>query len=272
MHTSGYRLFHGGEGLDTVRLHFPSGVVPLFIGFRGSGIVVRGRGGPDRVLRAPVAGFRDAPIASCTTPDFSGIQINFTPLGVYRFLGLPMDELRAGPFELIDVLGAEARIVKERLDETGSDAERVALVCQLIQRRIAATAPVPAAFAQAWSRLRAGRGRARIAELVRESGVSHRHFIAEFKRCIGLTPKAAARVLRFESALAQLRQPHLAGHAQIAAICGYVDQAHLIHEFRAFTGLTPSSYQAARSPDGHIAPAEIETAVNFLQGGPGRSV
>jgi AraC-like DNA-binding protein len=39
----------------------------------------------------------------------------------------------------------------------------------------------------------------------------------------------------------------IASWASLAADCGYVDQAHLIREFRALTGVTPRVYQAGMS-------------------------
>jgi len=36
--------------------------------------------------------------------------------------------------------------------------------------------------------------------------------------------------------------------AEMAANCGYYDQAHLIREFRSFSGLTPASYLSKRGP------------------------
>ena len=62
---------------------------------------------------------------------------------------------------------------------------------------------------------------------------------------VGLTPKRFARVCRFQRALGELaRSP--GSLAEVAATCGYFDQSHFIHEFRAFAGATPSDYRARR--------------------------
>ena len=64
-----------------------------------------------------------------------------------------------------------------------------------------------------------------------------------------MPPKLFARILRFEHAL-EFADGAEIGWAEIAQRCGYYDQAHMIRDFRAFTGRSPSGYQAARLPDG----------------------
>jgi AraC-like DNA-binding protein len=61
------------------------------------------------------------------------------------------------------------------------------------------------------------------------------------RRCLeesGLTPKHLCRILRFRRAL-NLASRHKQDWADIAAETGYFDQAHLIRDFREFTGQTP---------------------------------
>jgi len=85
-----------------------------------------------------------------------------------------------------------------------------------------------------------------VAAIVDETGYSHRHFIEQFRRGVGLTPKVYCRVQRFQRALAA---PPTTGWAAVAADAGYSDQPHLVRDFRAIAGLTPSKYRAL-APDG----------------------
>jgi transcriptional regulator GlxA family with amidase domain len=81
-----------------------------------------------------------------------------------------------------------------------------------------------------------------VADVAREVGWSERHLAARFRTEIGLTPKAAARVIRFDRARRLV--PRHTG-AAVAAVCGYADQSHLVRDFVAFTGLGPRAWLAA---------------------------
>lgn len=81
-------------------------------------------------------------------------------------------------------------------------------------------------------------------------GLSPRRLIDTFSAKVGMTPKRFARVRRFQRVLAAITTANPPPWAELALQCGYFDQAHLIHEFRAFSGLHPTAY-AARGPGGH---------------------
>ena len=79
--------------------------------------------------------------------------------------------------------------------------------------------------------------------------MSRERFSKAFCREFGLTPKRFARVRRFARALRARRQePSLEG-AALAAQCGYVDQAHMIHDFREFAGSPPTALWPRELPD-----------------------
>jgi hypothetical protein len=65
---------------------------------------------------------------------------------------------------------------------------------------------------------------------------------------LGLTPKVFARVRRFQSALGTIAMNDDPGWTGIALGCGYFDQAHFNHDFRAFSGISPSLYVVKKTP------------------------
>ena len=88
-------------------------------------------------------------------------------------------------------------------------------------------------------------------------GLSAKRFIERFKSDVGLTPKRYCRIRRFQRAVTLVHQGSEIDWAAVALDCGYFDQAHFIHDFKSFAGLTPTSYQAART--------SFQNHVKFLQ-------
>jgi AraC-like DNA-binding protein len=97
---------------------------------------------------------------------------------------------------------------------------------------------------RAWLLLVRSRGTSTIREIAGEVGWSHKHLITRFRQQVGVAPQLAARLLRLS-----VVWRHLDGERQswvrVAAECGYADQAHLIREFRRFTGTTPGALVTA---------------------------
>jgi AraC-like DNA-binding protein len=92
-----------------------------------------------------------------------------------------------------------------------------------------------------------------VTALAAETGWSARHLGARFRAEIGLSPKAAARVFRFDHARRRLARAATAARgaagagvrlADIAAEAGYYDQAHLAADFRLLAGCPPTQWLA----------------------------
>lgn len=224
------------------RLEVPFAGIPMIVSF-GPSILVDGVR-----HRSFVAGLDDRATVTEYTGDQRGIQVNFTPLGARRLLGLPMDELARRVVALEDVLGGGD--VVERLHDAPGWHARFALLDDLLLGRMHAAAPVDARLQLAWTRLRASDGAVEIGALAREVGWSRRHLAARFRSEVGLAPKTVARVLRFDRVTRTLRANGGAGLADLAYACGYADQAHLNRDFREFAGTTPTAYAASLLPGG----------------------
>jgi AraC-like DNA-binding protein len=185
----------------------------------------------------------------------SGIQLALKPPGVRALLGLPAGELADLDVPAEAVLGNVGAELRERVRGASGWPERFAVLDEILLRQLLASsdgAAVAPEVLWSWRQLLQAGGTVRVADLAARTGWSGRHLASRFRAEIGLTPKAAARVIRFDRA-----RRRLAGHAGtgayqgggyqlagLAADMGYFDQAHLAREFRALAGVPPSQWLA----------------------------
>ncbi|QRK11256.1 AraC family transcriptional regulator [Archangium violaceum] len=233
------------------RREFPSAQVVLIIDFgptlrildpRQETVVARHRAGF-------VAGLHDSFALTETPGSSSGVQVNFTPLGARRFFGLPMEELACRVVGLEDVLGAEGRLLTERLQDAPGWEERFSLLDEYLAARLTAARGVPEWVAWAFRRIEESGGLVEVGTLADSLGFSHRHLIARFREHVGLPPKLLARIVRFERLLEQVKSGGRPAWGELALEHGYYDQAHLIRDFRQFTGSSPREFLLRQLPD-----------------------
>ena len=191
----------------------------------------------------------------------SGIQVALRPLGARALLGLPAGELAELDVPAEAVLGGVCAELRDRVRAAAGWPERFAVLDQLLLRRIGSRAEAAPEVSWAWHELLRAGGTVRVSALAAGTGWSERHLTSRFRAEIGLAPKAAARVIRFDRARKLLVRNlasttadagyRLAHHrlapyrlADLAADCGYFDQAHLAREFRALAGCPPSQWLA----------------------------
>jgi transcriptional regulator GlxA family with amidase domain len=162
-------------------------------------------------------------------------------------LGVPEGALAGHhtPLELLLPVG-EVDALLERLHACSGAAARLALFEQWLIARAGGRPPVlHPALARSMRNLLAHD--MPVAEQVRASGLSHRHYIALFREALGLAPREWLGLQRFAQVLSMAADP-ARGWADIAADCGFADQAHLANSFRAIAGLTPSDWRRRADP------------------------
>ncbi|MDQ3560012.1 MAG: AraC family transcriptional regulator [Pseudomonadota bacterium] len=190
------------------------------------------------------AGLSDRPVIIDSFGMSHCLQIDFTPAGARRFFCLPMSELANRLAPLDDLLGSQAVEFRDRLGEMTAWRDRFALVETLINARLEASMPAWPGVSWAFRKLLETRGEMRIGTLAERLDCSRKHLIGKFHEEIGLRPKTVARIIRFSHALTIARSGAEGGWADVAAACGYADQAHLSREFRELAGETPSAWRA----------------------------
>jgi len=190
----------------------------------------------------------------------SGVQIALSPLGARALLGLPAGELSGLDLHADDVLGPDIVQAHEALQSAADWPARFAALDAWLLRRAAKLEARPLAreVGHAWQLLLRTGGAAPVACVAHEIGWSPRRLLGRFSDEIGLSPKAAARVIRFDRARRTLAARVMAagpggpgscpgpglGLADLAVACGYFDQAHLDREFRALAGCPPVRWVA----------------------------
>jgi len=88
----------------------------------------------------------------------------------------------------------------------------------------------------------------RVAECARSVGVSERRLSQVFREQVGMSPKTWCRIHRFQTAARALHNGVDVPWTELALRCGYYDQSHFANDFRAFSGINPTTYSACRGP------------------------
>ncbi|MFC8717512.1 helix-turn-helix domain-containing protein [Kitasatospora sp. NPDC057198] len=171
------------------------------------------------------------------------LQVRLSPVVAHAVLGGFAAE--GGPLAALDeVWGRGAVRLEERLRAAASWEERFALVAGVLAARRAEGRPVDPEVAYVWGELARSHGTSRVDALAVEVGWSRKRLWSRFRAQVGLAPKRAARLVRFDHAVHRLAA---GGHpAAVAAEAGYADQSHLHREVAGFARVTPSA--VAREP------------------------
>jgi AraC-like DNA-binding protein len=198
-----------------------------------------------RQYGAIVGGLHTSPALVAHDGSAEGVTIGLTPLGSRALFGMPAGALWSTSLELDEITGSAGRELWERLQECPGWEQRFAAVDEVLERLLRDDTLEPA-LGRAWKVLTASHGAAPTAEIAHSIGWTRQHFARRFAAEFGPSPKLAARLVRFERAQRMLqRTPAFVSFAQIAAICGYYDQAHLNRDFVEFAGLPPGRLIAA---------------------------
>ena len=195
------------------------------------------------------SGISDTPIDTEAPFGSRIIGVTFTAVGAAIVLHLParLTANQTGSFE--ELVGVEARRLRQRLLNTAGALECLSCVEEFLIRRCMSGTGIHPLIGWASQSIADSRGRIGTGHLVQTSGYSRKHLARIFKEQVGLPPKSLARIHRFQAALQQITRCGRRDWCNLALETGYYDQAHLINEFQVLTGLTPREIAAKEQPD-----------------------
>lgn len=172
----------------------------------------------------------------------------FAPGGMRAFMRAPVEALRDADAPLADLWGDAGRLLPEQVEADDPDAlldrlERALLLRFDVDRR------PHAAMASALKQLDAG---GRVVDVAARVGLSRATLARRLRDGVGLSPKGWGALQRFQRAARRIAAGQR-DYAQVALETGFYDQAHLIHAFRRYAGLTPTRYWPKPGEPNHVA-------------------
>lgn len=175
------------------------------------------------------------------------IGIHFTPTGLYRLLQKPAQLFADTILQLQDHIQGHSQM-RERFDGAATQDEQLEILEDFIVMQMKPNdAPNLQQVAHAAERIRASNGTEPLPEVGRHSGLSERTMQRYFLEYIGVSPKAFARIARFNAVTKMMEENSTNDLQVILSEAGYFDAAHFTHDFKAITGQTPSAYYKGKS-------------------------
>ena len=185
-------------------------------------------------------------------PDTHVVGACLRPAGVRALLDVTPHDLANRVAPLDDVCGTMGAHLSNTVIDGPPHAAVRRLSAELLARASSLALPDVAA-SEAIRLIRRSGGRISMDALAPLVGLSPRQLERRFSAAVGVSPKVFARLARFDGVVRDIRQHGLnRGWATLAVDHGYHDQAHLVHEVRAFAGITPVELLAEVHPVGFL--------------------
>jgi AraC-like DNA-binding protein len=189
-----------------------------------------------------VAGLAPKGVRARGGRSFDILQLRMSPVVAHAVLGAS-SELSGAVVDLDDLWGRDAARIQEQLRRAQSWADRFTIAEAALARRRDEGPTVDPEVVFAWRQMATTHGLVRVERLAAEVGWSRKRLWSRFRSQIGLTPKRAAQLIRFDHAAHGLAAGDCP--ADVAAENGYVDQSHLHRDTMTFAGATPATIAVA---------------------------
>jgi AraC-like DNA-binding protein len=226
----------------------PTGTVELIINF-GSPFRLYDRNQPTLFAlqtESWLVGLHTAYLINEPLAETHMIGVRFKPGGAAAFFPNPAVELHNQVVPADALWGRFIPEAREQLYAAPTLSARFALLERLLRSRLC-DPPRSLNLVQFAVDAIAGRGGAlAIGALCDQIGISHKQLVAQFQRMVGVSPKALARIYRFQQVLNTIDPAGPIDWAEIAHSALYYDQSHFNKDFASFTGLSPTEYLRLR--------------------------
>lgn len=175
--------------------------------------------------------------------------IEFKKGMVHPFLGRPLTEIAGQVVEGELILNEIFLELRDRLLETPPGAPMFLLAEAMLNKKFCNNLSVNPFIDFAVGCIVNNAACITVKNIADKAGYSSKHLINIFSNHVGVNPKVFLRIIRFQKAVQEIEAKGNINWVQLAIACGYYDQAHLIANFKEFSGFTPLEYVQAKGAD-----------------------
>lgn len=250
-------LYQGYSQSHALERVLPTGEMQLVINLHQDRSYIYDRANPSQHATysgSVVSGAYSEYIVISTAMQAYVIGVCFRPHGAYPFLRMPAGELRDTTVSLDTLWGPAAVDLRDQLLEAPTHRARFQILESALLAELRLRNRYQGAVEFALRHFVAEPHVTNIGGVTTQIGLTPKRFIQAFRDATGFTPKVFCRIQRFQRALNRMESGANIDWAAVALESGYYDQAHFIHDFRAFSGINPTTYMAHRTPHRNHVP------------------
>jgi len=238
----GYHMPHSQERI------LPSGMLEITIDLNNNPFHLVDHHAQRKTIKGPmIMGAQSHYFLIDTSQELSLLSVLFKPGGARPFFGVVGNEIHNVHLSLDILWGQSAKDLYEQLLTLVTPQQRFLLLEQILLKRLTNSDQRHRAVDYALKMFGQVPHQHTIRAVTEQLALSPTRFIQVFREDIGMTPKLYCRLQRFRYALSILAYQDSPNWVDVALSSGYYDQAHLINDFQAFAGMSPSRY-APQSP------------------------
>ncbi len=220
----------------------PDGCMELIIHYGSRFMKLLDNGQYQRLPAAVIAGQITKRLLLQAGGHVGMIGVRFRPAGAFPFI---RDSSRGFVDDIIPldaVWNRQAVVLEERIKNAESDVDRLDLMQRHLLDHLREDKERDVVVTETVDRILASCGRVSIDDLACSARITCRHLERRFDAEVGVSPKLLSRIVRFRRIFQYLQDCCNPSWADAAYECGFFDQAHLIRDFKQFTGQPPLAY------------------------------
>ncbi len=173
---------------------------------------------------------------------FLSLQVVFQPGGMFKLLNIPSEEFTNRFTDAEEVLGKDVQDVNEQLYLAKDYQSMILVIESFLHKKLKATSNVDSAIDSVSREMLAEYDAVSLDSFIKKAFLSHRQFDRKFQERMGVGPKEFLRLIRFDKAFRMKNKYPEKDWLTIAIHCGYHDYQHLVKDYKAFTGYTPTRF------------------------------